>query len=172
MTLTSTIGFFLCLTIPMLGYCQSTVEDKEPLSTKAISALVPKKIENYSLKGDPKSSTLSVGRLTYSLCQRDFVSHKKHLQFLLFDYNNAEIMFNQTMRKWSEMKTVDTDSIYFQKTQSADRSLFESYFPHTNHSQIVMGINNRFFLTITGDKVELEELRALVKLIDLEKFPK
>jgi hypothetical protein len=171
-TRASTIATCIILTITTSVYCQTAVEKKEPLSAKAITALVPKKIINYTSKGAPKSSKLSVGKLTYSLCQRDFTSRQKHVQFLLFDYNGAEIMYAQAMRKWGEMKDVSNDSVYFQKDSNADRNTFESYFSRYKHSQIVMGINNRFFLTVTGNKIELEELRLILSHFEFEKFPK
>jgi hypothetical protein len=171
-TCISTIGTWIILTIATSGYCQTAAEKKDPLSPKAITALVPKKITNYSAKGQPKSSKLKVGKLTYSLCQREFTNHQKHVQFLLFDYNGAEIMYGQAIRKWSEMVSIDSDTIFFQKTNDAGHSIFESYFARNNHSQIVMGINNRFFLTVSGNKIDLEELRSMIRLFEFEKFPK
>jgi hypothetical protein len=75
------------------------------------------------------------------------------------------------MKKWSEMQTIDSDSAIFRETVSEFFRGWESYMARNHHTQIVLGINNRFFMTLSGEQLELEELRSILQDFDFEKFP-
>lgn len=142
------------------------------LSPQEINRLVPAKIKGFYLKGESKSTQTKVGTLIYSLCERTFESGNKSVKILLFDYTDASIMYDQAMNKWSKIPHADSDSLIFRPADIPDVTGWESFTSTNNHSQLILGLNKRFFLTMTGENMALGELRQIFQNFDLEKFPK
>lgn len=141
------------------------------LSPQEINRLVPAKIKGFYLKGESKSTQTKVGTLTYSICERTFASGNKSVKILLFDYAAAAIMYDQAMTKWSQVSQTESDSLIFRPADFPDVKGWESFISPNSHSQLILGINNRFFLTMTGENMELNELKKIFQNIDLGKFP-
>ena len=81
-------------------------------------------------------------------------------------------MFSQATGKWKDLPTVESDSVvsrYIELPQYFGR---ESYNKANGTSQIIIGVNDRFYLTLEGQNVDLETLRSLVGLFDLANFPR
>jgi hypothetical protein len=145
-------------------------QPSEVLSANKINRLLPTRIQHYQLK-ESRNDFLKFGSTRYSLCERIFFNKEKTIKMLLFDYGQAPIMYKQAMRKWSEMQTIDSDSAVFRETVSTFFRGWESYMAKTNHAQFVLGINNRFFMTLSGEQLKLEELRSILQDLDFENFP-
>jgi hypothetical protein len=154
--------FFACLT--------SVFAQPKVLSANKINKLVPGKIPGFLLK-ESKNNQLEFGTIKYSVCERIFVDRKKTVKILLFDYVEAPVMYTQAMKKWSEMQTTASDSVIFRNTDSSFFNGWESYTAKNNHSQFVLGIHHRFFLTLSGEQMELSELKSVLKKFDFSIFP-
>lgn len=141
------------------------------LSPKQLSKLLPVKIKAYSVLTDSKATQVTVGSLTYSMCQRNFTRGQKKIQFLLFDYAQAPIMYAQAIRKWNEMSVIESDSIVFRKDSSEQMVTYRSFRKIGSHGQIIFGIHNRFFLTIASENLTMEELNEISSIIHFDKFP-
>lgn len=161
---------FVCLFVffSVAGQAQKT----ETLKPSAISKLIPSKVKGYSVKGDSKSSVLTIGSLRYSISEKVFSSRDKTIKILLFDYVEAPIMFNQSAKKWKEMPEVKTDSILFSNVITDHGQVWESEHPYSKRSKLLLSVHNRFFLTLEAENMTLEELREFFSNFDLEKFPK
>jgi hypothetical protein len=150
----------------------SQAQKTQTLEPSAINQLIPSKIKGYWIKGDSKSSVLTIGSLRYSLSEKVFSSRDKSIKILLFDYVEAPVMFNQSVKKWDEMQEMKTDSTSFHKTVSDYGETWESEHAYAKRSKLMLGINNRFFLTFDAENMSLAELKEFFKNFDLEKFPK
>lgn len=160
---------FILFTAPFFGSAQ----EKQTLKPKAISKLLPERVQGYQLKGVSKSSILTIGTLRYSLCERIFVNRDRTIKILLFDYVEAPVMLNQSIKKWSEMPITETDSITFVSHKTEYGEAWESSHPRSQRAQLLLSINNRFFLTLEGEDISMTELRSFAeKNLDLAKFPK
>jgi hypothetical protein len=156
----------LILLLAFSGQAQQKV-----LSAEKINLLVPEKIKGYYPDGESKSSKITLGTISYSLCERSFRTRDKSVKILLFDYADAAIMYNQAIRKWGEMHPVESDSVVFRAIGPPYDKGWESHSKVTNNAQIVLGINNRFFLTVAGENMELYELRQILMNFAFERFP-
>jgi hypothetical protein len=78
------VGFLICS-----FFCHG--QEKEALKPKAISKLLPEKIERYTLSSDSRSSMMKIGTLRYSLCERVFSKRDQKIKILLFDYVEAPL---------------------------------------------------------------------------------
>jgi hypothetical protein len=160
---------FCFVLVPFLCIAQ----ERQTLKPKAISKLLPTKVSGYRIEGDSKSTILTIGTLRYSLCERIFSNGNREIKMLLFDYAEAPIMLNQSVRKWQEMPALETDSITFAtyKTEYGDQ--WESSHPRSQRSQLLLSVNDRFFLTLEASQVSMKELKDFAdKNIDLQKFPR
>lgn len=144
-----------------------------PLPADQVLALLPEKISGFNLSAAPRSKVIKLGTLQYSMAEKDFkASRAGSIKILLFDYKGAPIMFTQATRKWATFQTIESDSIIRRPTRVNDCIGMESYNARTKQSQILLGIYNRFYLTLEGTKVDLEFLEKVLQEFKLETFPK
>lgn len=158
--------------LPLLVLVPFTVRSQEPLSPHEVAKLVPNKVKGYHAEDEFKSKQMEIGTVSYSLCEKNFKSGDKNIKILLFDFKDAPIMYSQAMRKWNNSDPVESDSLILRVVKMDNCSGWESYSKQSGTSQIFLGICDRFFLNLTGEKVELEKLKEVVKEFKLDKFPK
>ena len=166
-----TLWVSIVVSIPFISLkAQSEVQ---ALSTEKISRLIPDKIKEYYQSSDSKSKFITLGNLHYSMAERVFsASRNRSIKILLFDYNEARIMYNQATRKWSSFISIESDSLILRPTVMNNCTGWESYNVHRKNSQILLGICDRFFMTVEGTNVDLESLKKIVQSFKFETFPK
>lgn len=133
---------------------------------------MPEKIEGFATQGKPITRLVKVGTLSYSLAERSFGKSKRKIKILLFDYNNALIMYSQATGKWKDLPSIESDSVVTRFIELPDCIGRESFNKANGTSQIMLGIGDRFYLTLAGEHVDLETLRSLVPLFNLADFPR
>lgn len=133
--------------------------------------LIPKKVEGFNLVDQHKGRTIKIGTLTYSMVERSFIKNKRKVTILLFDYNNAPIMYSQATGKWSNLPEVETDTVSQRSFLLIENRGWEHYHKLNNSSQLSLGIKNRFYLIVSGEGVNLEALRTILALFPLAEFP-
>lgn len=142
------------------------------LSPHKVLKLVPKHIEGFHQIMDPKALQMKVGTVTYTLCEKNFNDGKRTVKILLFDFKEAAVMYNQATSKWNNQATIESDSIIERAVLIRNCTGWESSNKKNKTAQIFLGIHNRFFLTITGENMELNELQETLEWFPLAEFPK
>lgn len=155
----------ICLSLT--GFAQTT----KTLDPSEIAKLLPSKIKPYRVENS-KSRLLEIGSLRYSLSEKKFLSREKSIKVLLFDYVEAPVMFNQSIKKWQQMPETKNDSIAFSAFSTQYGEVWESEHSHYKRSKLVLSINNRFFMTLEAENVLLPELRKFFQNFNFGKFPK
>ncbi|MFM9837869.1 MAG: hypothetical protein ACKVOQ_06365 [Cyclobacteriaceae bacterium] len=140
------------------------------LNLEQLSELAPEKIEGYRM-ADPKGRILKIGTLSYSMIERIFVHGKKQIRVMLFDYNNASVMYRQATQKWKNAEDVETDFVLDSAYELEKQSGWLHYDKVNNKSQITLGIQSRFYLVLSGDGVPLDVLDGIAKNFDFAHFP-
>ncbi len=158
------IAFVMVAVYPI--WAQSTV-----LTLKQLGELAPEKIEGYKMQDQIKGRMLKIGTLSYSMIERTFVHGKKQITIMLFDYNNASVMYRQATQKWKNEEDIETDLVLEQAYEFEKQPGRMHYSKSANKSQIVMGIQNRFYLMLTGDGVAPNDLSSIAKIFDFGRFP-
>ena len=162
----------ILLLVPSIFSAEAQSENNVLPANKIIN-LVPNKFGDYYQENDFQSRLIALGTLKYSMVEKNFVaSRKRSIKILLFDYGEALIMYNQATRKFSTYNSVNTDSLIFQSLNMTDCTGWESYNVKRNFSQIMLGVCGRFFLTLEGSNVELNELKKVIQAFKFETFPK
>ena len=143
------------------------------LPAESVILLVPDKIKGFEQTRDTKSSLIKLGTLKYSMCEKTFTKGVgRTIKILLFDYKEAPIMYSQAMRRWSNFNPIESDSLIVQRITMTHCNGWESYNKELKHSQVFLGICDRFFLTLSGENVDLEILKQVIQSFEFEKFPK
>jgi hypothetical protein len=167
--------FLMKLAMLMAGWCTVSwaVAQDKALSPKEIRYLIPAEIDDfYHDHENIKGKLMQIGDLQYSFCEHRYTRKGQIIKVLLFDYKEASIMYDQLIKQWGSYKPIKTDSIVLRSVALTNGNGWESYYRVSNTSKINIVINGRFFLSMTGDQVDLETLNIVLKQIDIEKFPK
>lgn len=142
------------------------------LTPHEVAKLVPDEVKGFHAAEEFKSKQVDIGTISYALSEKSFNKGEKRIKILLFDFKDAPIMYTQAMRKWSNNDSIESDSLVLRVVALDNCTGWESYHKQTETSQIFLGVCERFFLTLTGEKVELDRLKEVVGEIQLAKFPK
>ncbi len=159
------VSFFLII---------NTVVSSQPKELKAMEmeSLLPERIEGFRSRDGVVNRRLKIGTLSYTLCERKYTKGKQSIKLLLFDFVNADIMYKQATHNLHEGDAIESDSLVLRPIILDNSTGWESYRRQSGQSQIVLGICHRFFLSMTGDKVDLAMLQSVLNLVPLEKYPK
>jgi hypothetical protein len=155
-----------------LSSAVSYSQDNRALSPEKILKLIPDKIKGLHAVDEPRARKTKLGNITYTLAEKHYRSGHHSIKILLFDYKEAPIMYNQTMREWSRHNTVETDTLIYRPFAMENCSGWETYSVQSKQSQIILGICDRFFMMMTGENTELTLLRRVLQDIPLSEFPK
>ncbi|HEU5291822.1 MAG TPA: hypothetical protein VFU05_14330 [Cyclobacteriaceae bacterium] len=138
-----------------------------------IIKLIPQKINGFHLSADPQSKLIKLGTLQYCMAEKNFsASSNRSIKILLFDYKEAPIMYNQATRRLTTYTNIETDAEIRRPIALNDCIGWESYDAGRKNSQILVGIFNRFYLTIEGKNVDLESLKKVFQEFKIDTFPK
>lgn len=161
-------------TLPIIALFLLTFQSPDKiLGPEKIIKLIPATVSDFHANGDAKSKVIKLGNIQYSMAEKNFSAYKERsIKILLFDYKEAPIMYKQATRKWSTFTAVENDSLIMRPAIMTDCTGWESYNVHKKNSQIMLGVCDRFFLTLEGTNVELETLNKVVQNFKFETFPK
>lgn len=167
--------FFLrsALIIILAAYISSATraQGNSILMPEALAKLIPEKIEGFSLAEKINGRSIKVGTLTYSMMERSFSKSKRKIRIMLFDYNNAPIMYTQSTGKWESQPHEETDELIQRPFTVTNGQGWEYHNKVSNASQILMGIHDRFYLIINGEGVDLDLLRLIAATVNVSNFP-
>ena len=147
-------------------------QGEKVLSPEKILELVPNRIRGFQQLVDPKAMEMKLGTLSYTLCDKKFDDGKRSIKILLFDFKEASIMYNQATKEWKNRFVIESDSLIERSVVMANCTGWESFNKQKKSSKIFLGICDRFFLTITGENVGLQELTEILNEFPLSEFPK
>jgi hypothetical protein len=163
----------IALLISFIVFSAEAQTENVALPSDELVRLIPSKIEDFHMNSDPQSKFIAIGTLRYSMAEKNFAaSHRRSIKILLFDFREAMIMYNQATRKFGTYKPIETDTLVFSSVLMADCTGWESFNVKRNFSQIMLGVCDRFFLTIEGTNVQLSELKKVVEAFKFDAFPK
>ena len=141
------------------------------LTIEQLGELAPEKIEGYRLVERLKGRSIKIGTLSYSMMERTFVQGKKEINVMLFDYNNASVMFRQASQRWKNVEGHETDLMLENTYELEKQPGWMQYDKANNKAQIALGIQNRFYLLLNGVGIPFNDLDNIAKIFDIARFP-
>ena len=152
--------------IPAYLYAQ----ERPVIAPEYLLKLIPEQVENFKPSGEPHARMIKIGTLSYSMAERNFVRGKQKIKVLLFDYNNALIMYSQAMRN---IKQSDGESSVYYLSSLSDNDNYhysENIETEKNVCQLFLGVNDRFFLSISCENTESTILHSLLNKFDFKNW--
>jgi hypothetical protein len=143
----------------------------EVMALEQLGALTPEKIEGYKTIEQNKGRSLKIGTLSYAMIERTFIHDKKQITIMLFDYNNASVMYRQATQKWENAVGQETDLLLENAYEVEQQPGWIWYDKAQKKSQITLGIQNRFYLVLIGQGILLTDLESVAKIFDFVRFP-
>jgi hypothetical protein len=143
----------------------------EVMGLEQLGELTPEKIEGYKKIKQNKGASLKIGTLSYAMIERTFVQDKKQITIMLFDYNNASVMYRQATQKWKNAVGQETDFMLENAYELEKQPGWIQYDKVQKKSQITLGIQNRFYLVLIGQGILLTDLESVAKIFDFVRFP-
>lgn len=143
-------------------------QERPVLGPDDLLKLIPEQVENFKPTGEPRARMIKIGTLSYSMAERNFTRGKQKIKILLFDYNNALIMYSQAMRN---MKQAEGESPMYHLASLSENENFlysENIEAEKNICQLFLGVNDRFFLSISCENTESSVLHSLLNKFDFK----
>jgi hypothetical protein len=157
----------------LLGFSAAAQKATAVLQPDKIVKLIPDRFQDFYMLESPQSKLIAFGEIRYSMAEKRFTANKKRsIKILLFDFKEAPIMYKQATKKFSSFVPIESDSLIVRSVLLTDCSGWETFNVKRNFSQILLGVCDRFFLTIEGTNIDLSDLKMIVKTFDFSTYPK
>jgi hypothetical protein len=148
-------------------------KDAKAMHYEELMKYLPNEIDGYTLEGDPHGESIEAGPTSYSTVHKKFINdNNERIIIKLVDYNAAVNMFNMATMMWSTGLKVDTsDELAQSYNINDDISGWESFKKNSGAASLILGIKDRFLLTVEADKQEnCDNVKSIAKSMDLDKL--
>jgi hypothetical protein len=147
-------------------------KDVETLHYDELIKFLPTSINGYS-SDEPNGGSIDMSGMSYSSAEVRFIDDEDNeINITLLDYNAALSMYSMTTAMWASGLKIDTKDEFAQSIKFDDNiNGWETYQKKTGTASLILGIGNRFLLTIEGDKQKnCDNLKEIAKSMDLKEL--
>lgn len=133
---------------------------------------LPTEIDGYTAK-EPDGGTVEMQGISYSNADITFKNEAgERIKVSLLDYNAALSMYIMATAMWTSGLKIDTkDELAQSYNISDDISGWETFKKKSGKASIVIGISNRFMLSIDADNQKnCDNVKSIAKSMDLDKL--
>ncbi len=146
-------------------------KDAKAMHYEELMKYLPESIDGYE-KGEPKGESIDMNGMSYSSAHVEFTKDGDQLKVALIDYNAALSMYSMATAMWATGFKIDTSEEMAQSV-GLDENIhgWESIKKKRKDASLLLGVNDRFLITIEADSQEdlgfLKEVAQSMKLKDL-----
>lgn len=147
-------------------------KDAKAMHYEELMNFLPTKIDGYTAE-EPDGGTVEMQGTSYSNADITFKNEAgDRVKISLLDYNAALSMYSMATAMWSSGLKIDTKDELAQSFNINDQiSGWETFKKKTGKASVVLGINDRFMLTVEADKQEnCDNVKSIAKSMDLDKL--
>ena len=133
---------------------------------------LPTEIDGYTAE-EPDGGTVEMHGTSYSNADITFKNEAgERIKVSLLDYNAALSMYSMATAMWTSGLKIDTKEELAQSyTINDEISGWETFKKKTGQASVVIGISNRFMLTIEADNQKnCDNVKSIAKSMDLDKL--
>ena len=149
--------------------------DTLAINYKELQKRLPASINGYEAAGDAKGQTMQMPGIHYSAAEREYKKGEETLKVTIMDYNGAAAMFTAATAMMSSGLEMETDDQVMRSTDLGITGVkaYETIEKKDHKSSLMMGVANRFFVTIEASgQTNGELVKAAAKSLDLEALSK
>ena len=147
-------------------------KDAKAMHYEELMKYLPNEIDGYTAE-EPDGGTVEMQGTSYSNADITFKNEAgDRVKISLLDYNAALSMYSMATAMWSSGLKIDTKDELAQSFNINDQiSGWETFKKKTGKASVVLGINDRFMLTVEADKQEnCDNVKSIAKSMDLDKL--
>lgn len=148
-------------------------KDAKAIHYEELIKYLPESIDGYTLKNEPKGASMDMTGMSYSSAEAKYVNDNgDRISIALLDYNAAYSMYSMATAMWSSGFKIDTSEEFGQSINFGKNiNGWESYKKKRNDASVILGLGDRFLLTIEGSNQEdCSFLKDIAKSMDLDKL--
>lgn len=145
-------------------------KDAKAMHYEELIKFLPTKIDGYTAE-EPDGGTVEMQGTSYSNVDITFKNEAgERIKVSLLDYNAALSMYSMATAMWTSGLKIDSKDELSQSYNINDKiSGWETFKKKTGKASVVIGISNRFMLTIEADKQEnCDHVKSIAKSMDLD----
>lgn len=134
---------------------------------------LPESVAGFKRNEDPSGASMDMGEMSYSSAEVRFENEKgDRINITLLDYNAAYSMYSMATAMWASGFKIDTSEELGQSINLGENiNGWESFRKKQKDASIVLGIGDRFLLTIEGNnQKDCEFLKGIAKSMDIKKL--
>jgi hypothetical protein len=148
-------------------------KDAKAIHYEELLKYLPETIDGYHINGEPKGSSMDMQGASYSSAEIEFKNENgNRIDIVLIDYNAAYSMYSMATAMWSSGFKIDTSEEIAQSLNFEDNiNGWESFKKKSKHASIILGLGDRFLLTIEGDnQKDTEALKNIAKSMKIKEL--
>ncbi|MCB0400584.1 MAG: hypothetical protein KDD41_00725 [Flavobacteriales bacterium] len=146
-------------------------KDAKAIHYDELIKYLPESIDGYKVESEPQGASMDMTGMSYSSAEVRFTNDENNrISIALLDYNAAYSMYSMATAMWASGLKIDTSEEFGQSISLGDQiGGWESIQKKSGDASIILGINDRFLLTIEGDnQKDTKFLKEIAKSMDLE----
>lgn len=150
---------------------QKNRENASAMHYEELMKYLPESIEGYE-KNEPKGESVEMGEMSFSSAEVRFKNQQDEIKITLLDYNAALSMYSMATAMWSTGFKIDNSKEKSQSVKLTDEITgWETILKKSKDASLILGINDRFLLTIEAENQENTDLlKEIAKQMDLSKL--
>lgn len=144
-------------------------KDAKAMHYEELMKFLPESVDGYE-KEEPKGESVDMNGMSFSSANVRFKKGNDDIDVTILDYNAAMSMYTMATAMWATGFKVDTSDELAQSVSINDNIHgWETYKKKSKDASLVLGVNDRFLITIEGDNQEdMGLLKDIAKSMDLK----
>ncbi|HRK28674.1 MAG TPA: hypothetical protein PK239_15480 [Chitinophagales bacterium] len=150
--------------------------DTLPLHFSDLKNYLPKAIAGFTPDGEPKGQTMNFQGASYSATEQRFVdSQGNSITVMIQDYNGLPELYGMATMTLKTKMTFENDEQWLKTLHLGieDVGALETYNKSSKDATVVVGVGDRFFISISGAGLpDTEKLKTVAKSLPLQEMAK
>lgn len=150
---------------------QEERKDAKAMHYEELMKYLPESVTGYE-KEEPKGESVEMSGMSFSSANVRFTKGNDDINVTLLDYNAAMSMYSMATAMWASGFKIDNSEETAQSVSIADNiNGWETFQKKSKNGSLVIGVNNRFLVTIEGNNQKnLDLFKEIAKSMDLKKL--
>jgi hypothetical protein len=141
------------------------------MSYKELQKYLPNSVKGYILNGDMKGQSIDMQGMSYSSAEADYKKGEDNLSIVLVDYHAAASVYQSLTMAWSMNISIDNDQEKASTTTVKGIKGYQRIDKQDNSSELILGVNERFLLTIKAtNQKNVDLVRSVAESMDLSEL--
>jgi len=146
--------------------------DSSALHYETLQGFLPQSLDGYEAL-EPDGATLNMRGMSYSSASIEFHNAVGgHVKITLMDYRTASQLYQMATMAWTHGVSIDTPEEQAKGIKVTENiGGWQSFKKKSGEATVILGIGNRFLLTVEADNQESAEAALnIAKSMNLEKL--